>query len=246
MRISKNVLIALLTVAILGASVSYYISNIETEKKENENVIYNKENTKEIEKKEVVTSQNVIAETPEETIIETSIDRTYVVDNNKTSDDNIIEYFSLNEQEVDKMNSNEVLTKGKEIVVKLVDFIYYDTEINGVKFNDLKQSTKDKLLSILSNIDQKIESKAPGYKEKIKDYSSRTYTFLKDKFSGLVTKVDDSIASKVDEEQYSETKEDFKEAVDNLKEGFSNAGEITKDVISTGKDKLKSWYEGWR
>ena len=60
---------------------------------------------------------------------------------------------------------------------------------------------------------------------------------------GKNLEVTDSIKSyieeKIGQQEYNDMKEDLKERVNETKD-------ITKDLYEKGKEKLKTWYEGWR
>ena len=84
------------------------------------------------------------------------------------SDKEVIEYYVSTE------DIENVKKYGKEFFIKMVDFIFYDTEINGVKFNDLKEETKQEIYDTFCNIDALIMMVAPDYKENIGEkYESR-------------------------------------------------------------------------
>jgi hypothetical protein len=162
--------------------------------------------------------------------------------------ENAIQYFEGAEMKIDSMTNNidKMKTEGKALFVKLVDFIFYDKPINGIKFKDLTSATQEKLISIVNSIDNKIESKAPGYKETVVDYSGRTYTYLGVKLKQGITYIDSKIEQKVNSEIYNNVKETSSEAVDTMKESFGTAIDISKKALQSGKEKVKNWYEGWK
>ena len=141
------------------------------------------------------------------------------------SDKEVIEYYVSTE------DIENVKKYGKEFFIKMVDFIFYDTEINGVKFNDLKEETKQEIYDTFCNIDALIMMVAPDYKENIgekyevvKDFTSKTY------YNAL-----DKIREAIGDEKY-----------DKVKEIKDNTKEKIKDGTDNAKEYIKKKYENWR
>ncbi|MDD2435184.1 MAG: hypothetical protein PHO63_02905, partial [Bacilli bacterium] len=92
---------------------------------------------------------------------------------NKMTEEATINYFQSVENKVNeyinKENFDKVKDKVTDLFILSVDFVFYGSEINGVKFNDLTEATKIQILKIVERLDNKIESKQPGYKIIIKD-----------------------------------------------------------------------------
>lgn len=115
--------------------------------------------------------------------------------NNQTSDNNtnneinnikysnndtlvISELENLNNNVDELLNSKDITNikdKAKAIFITTVDFIFFDGEIKGVKFDDLTNKAKEKVLNIVSIIDLKIENKFPNYKETISETTKNAY-----------------------------------------------------------------------
>lgn len=165
-------------------------------------------------------------------------------------DDKTIQYFENIELEVDNYvedkDEKKLSSIAKEKFVTLVDFIFYGTEINGITFNELTDATKEKLVSIVNSIDNKIESKVPGYKEEISDNATTTYTYLSERLKKGITYIDGKIDEKVGTEKYETFKENVSETADKVKEVTSNIVDSGKNVAKNIKDKVKNWYEGWK
>ena len=111
--------------------------------------------------------------------------------------------------EVTEITSKEVLTEDDKITLKntfitLTDFIFYDGKIKGKSFKDLTTSAKQKVISIYETIDSKIEAKFPGYKETIKESSTKTYTDLKEELSNIKENLLTSYREEIGEENYEE------------------------------------------
>lgn len=155
------------------------------------------------------------------------------------TESDVITYFETLDEDITTYN-NEDETLGQKIKSKFVsciDFIFYDKEINGIKFKDLTNKTKLKILEITLSIDSKIDSKFPGYKDSI----SNTYSNIKSKIIEKYLEVTTNICNK-EPELCTEAKEGFK----NLKNSFGITWDFIKEIIGSGTSKLKDWYEIWR
>lgn len=173
--------------------------------------------------------------------------------NNNTgvsNDSKTITYFENVEKDVNSyVNSNNIdklKTVAKDKFTTLVDFIFYGTTINGVTFNQLTETTKQKLVAIVNSIDTKIESKVPGYKDTIKAKATETYAFLSGKLKQGITIIGDKVEEKIGSDTYNSVKDQASKAVDNIKESASTIAEGGKEVATKAKDKISNWYEGWK
>lgn len=260
----KSTLIALLLtlVIVIGGSFvvnalntneskKVYTSNSKVETKSSNNIDQNKKTTNDFSYNNEISSNDeiVIEDTSSAAAIEASeVGSDIIIDNSAPIDNQAIEYFEKAEVKVDTMydSIDKVKKEGKALFVKLVDFVFYDTEINSIKFRDLTVATQEKLIAIVNSIDRKIESKIPGYKETVTDYAGKTYTYLSEKLKQGKTYIDTKITENVDPDKYAEVKEETSGALDTIKESVSKAIDISKETLTTGKEKLKKWYEGWK
>jgi|GEM_PF-1902357 len=256
----KNTLIALLLTIVIIIGGSFIINAFndnDSNKIFTSNDSNNKKSSNELAKEKIVSSEKddtdnnviIVEDTSTSTAIEASnVGSDIVVNPNASSDDQALEYFETAESKIDSMydNIDKVKTEGKALFVKLVDFIFYDTEINGIRFNDLTSATQEKLIAIVNSVDSKIETKIPGYKETVVDYTGKTYTYLSEKLRQGITYVDTKISENVNPDTYAEVKGETSEVVDTIKESVGTAIDITKETLAVGKEKLQKWYEGWK
>ena len=133
------------------------------------------------------------------------------------SDKEVIEYYVSTE------DIENVKKYGKEFFIKMVDFIFYDTEINGVKFNDLKEETKQEIYDTFCKIDALIMMVAPDYKENI----GEKYEIVKDFTTNIYYTSLDKIKEAIGEEDYNK----IKEIKDSAKEKISDGIEDAKQYI---------------
>jgi len=170
---------------------------------------------------------------------------TTTYENNTTSneesnwtEEKILEYFNninteLNNYKED--NSTKETIKAK--FINIIDFIFYDGSIDGMKFNDLTSSAKLKIISIALSIDSKIENIIPGYKDTINEKYHNIKNNLIEKYLDITTTICNN-----DETLCSDAKEGFKD----LKFNFGITWDLIKDLAGSGINKLKEWYKIWK
>ena len=156
-------------------------------------------------------TENISTDTTESTSIDEQILNVI------NSDKEVIEYYVSTE------DIENVKKYGKEFFIKMVDFIFYDTEINGVKFNDLKEETKQEIYDTFCNIDALIMMVAPDYKENI----GEKYEIVKDFTTNIYYTSLDKIKEAIGEEDYNK----IKEIKDSAKEKISDGIEDAKQYI---------------
>ena len=176
-KINMNVVVLFVGGILLGFVLSYctikFVDSFNSvdinknDKEENGYVIY-PSNNNESNEKEPVKNQNVTNKN------EKDDNNSYVEDNiyennNKNNSDNSsskennvtpVNYF----ENIDNSNDKNAIKEG---FVKIVDFIFYGTEINGYTFKSLTNEAKLKIMSIALSLDKKVEEIFPGYKETI-------------------------------------------------------------------------------
>lgn len=209
----------------------------------------NSESKKEIEtsqKEETTSSQNSQIEKPSKQ--ESSNQNTPIEYTN--TDMNAIETFNNMEKEVDTLlaskDKESIGDKAKGTFITIVDFIFYDGKIGGVQFDELTEAGKQKILSIASSIDSKIENKFPDYKETISDKAKNTFHKASDLIQKGAHNIKEFSKEKLGEDNYNA----FIEAKDDLvyytKKAFSIVGNTASKLWNTGKDKVKNWYENFK
>lgn len=169
-----------------------------------------------------------------------------VVIDSQTKEEEVIDYFENLESDVEKYvnesNFDKVKDKAKNIAITGIDFIFYGTEIKGVTFEELTDTTKEKIMAIVARIDSKIESKVPNYKDTIKDKFGKGYDYVTDKLHQGIDYVDNKLEEKYGE-KYDNVKDKASEIKEEVKEGASEVWDTIKDKTSDGFSKVKDWYE---
>ena len=177
-------------------------------------------------------------------------------DNTSTSE--VTEYSSNDEVVINSLKSS--LTKinngstsnssfsdsAKGVFVSIVDFLFYDGEINGVTFNELTDSGKQKVLEIASKVDNAIESKIPGYKETISDTASKAFNKASEVIKNGANNLNNFAREKLGEENYQSIIDAKDELVYYTKNAINFLGDVGGKVFNTVKDKLDSWYQDFK
>lgn len=156
--------------------------------------------------------------------------------NTNNNAENMVTYFKNSEKELDTISLKE---KAKEKFIEAVDFVFYDKEINGYTFKELPDKAKIEITKLLMKIDEKIEKKFPGYKEEIKESSTKTYRNIKDKAMALYLDTTVKVCNEVGSDTCNQAKEDFS----TMKASYKLTFENLKKIFKYSKENIKDWYE---
>lgn len=166
------------------------------------------------------------------------------------NDKEAISAFNEIENNVDsllKSGSNEsIKDKAKGVFITIVDFIFYDGEINGVTFSELTSAGKEKVLSIAASIDAKIENKFPGYKETISDTTTKAFKKASELIKIGANNINNFAREKLGEEHYNEIIASKDELVAYTKNALSILGDVGSNLFNKGKDALSNWYQNFK
>lgn len=148
----------------------------------------------------------------------------------KNVDENVLAYFN------NEVNTADDKSKGtlKSTFIKVVDFIFYDKDINGYYFKDLTASAKLKVISLALKLDAIIDKHFPGYKDEL----SSSYAKAKDNLITLYLNLTSEFCKNNDSICES-AKNDFSL----LKESLNLSWDVIKNLAKSGTNKLKEWYE---
>lgn len=148
----------------------------------------------------------------------------------KNADENVLAYFN------NEVNTADDKSKGtlKNAFIKVVDFIFYDKDINGYYFKDLTASAKLKVISLALKLDAIIDKHFPGYKDEL----SSSYAKAKDNLITLYLNLTSEFCKNNDSICES-AKNDFSL----LKESLNLSWDVIKNLAKSGTNKLKEWYE---
>lgn len=148
----------------------------------------------------------------------------------KNADENVLAYFN------NEVNTADDKSKGtlKNAFIKVVDFIFYDKDINGYYFKDLTASAKLKVIGLALKLDNIIDNHFPGYKDEL----SSSYNKAKDNLITLYLNLTSEFCKNNDSICES-AKNDFSL----LKESLNLSWDVIKNLAKSGTNKLKEWYE---
>ena len=159
----RKILLLIFAVILVFITYDFYSNDKTTTKEETKDISYR-----------VTESNNLIEESEE--VLET--------------EEELTTYISTVNNEVDEVLTKEELTEDDKLTltntfITLTDFIFYNGTIKGKTFNELTTSAKESVIALYEKIDNKIEEKFPGYKEQIKETSTKTYNNIKEKLTTL-------------------------------------------------------------
>ena len=145
----------------------------------------------------------------------------------KSADDSVLETTS----EMLKDKNRNVI---KENFIKIVDFIFYDSDINGYYFKDLTNGAKLKVIYYSTMLDNLIDKEFPSYKENL----SEMYNNTKARLVKLYLEKSSEYC-KDNENVCKQAKSDFTV----LKKSLNITFDFIKGLCQDGTQKLKEWYE---
>ena len=161
-----------------------------------------------------------------------------IIEEEKYTEEDINNYFDELNNSIDNYQEDKTLIeKIKTNFKKIVDFLFYDEEINGIKFNELSTNTKLKILKTTMQIDNKINKILPDYKENLSDKYKNIKSKIIEKYLNITTDICEKKES---------TCQNAKEGLKELKNSFNVSWTYIKNIGGIELNKLKKWYEVWR
>ncbi|MBE6138872.1 MAG: hypothetical protein E7173_03990 [Firmicutes bacterium] len=239
-KVNKLITI-LLTCLILIATVG--CSNKKETSRNNEMNDYN--NSGEVEENDVNKQDK-----PEINNPEMSNDKNAAINLTKT-DEEAIAYFNTLKQNVDNTldssnQNDDVKAKLKGTFITIVDFIFYDGDINGIKFDDLTDGAKQNILETAAIIDNSIMTKFPNYKEDISSTVSIAYKKASELIKSGANNIKEFSKETLGEDNYNTIIGAKDELVSYTKEAIDIIGDFAGTLWDKGKGKIKNWYENFK
>lgn len=148
----------------------------------------------------------------------------------KSADDEVLAYFNSEVNTADGKTKNTL----KNAFIKVVDFIFYDKDINGYYFKDLTATAKLKVIGLALKLDGIIDKHFPGYKDEL----SGSYNKAKDSLITLYLNLTSEFCKNNDA-----TCESAKSDFVLLKESLNLTWDVISNLAKSGTTKLKEWYE---
>ncbi|MBE6152466.1 MAG: hypothetical protein E7165_04060 [Firmicutes bacterium] len=179
-----------------------------------------------------------------------SIDKKNEIETFTYEDKEVVTYFNDIKKNVsDTLNSEKVdniKDKLKGTFIVMVDFIFYDGEIKGIKFDELTDGAKQNILETASFVDNEIMKKFPNYKEEISSFTSNAYNKASELIKSGAKNIKDFSKEKLGEENYNTIIEVKDELVDYTKQAFGIIGDAASTIWDKGTEKIKNWYENFK
>ncbi len=152
----------------------------------------------------------------------------------------VVQYFEQGYQQIEAVNSEDpsFLEKAKATFTGIVDFIFYEKEIQGYTFQGLTNSVKLKVIALALKIDYGIDQYFPNYKEVIKD----KYSSFKGKLAVKYLEVTKSLCETVGDVTCNQAKSDFEA----MKNSFGFTWSLLKELATAGREKISDFYLNWR
>ena len=210
----------------------YYESKVEESKKENQTP---KANTNTSTKSNTTKTQTnkTTKSTKTETIKNKVTNTTIKVDN---ASEKVVKYIENDDKSVfTDANIEDFNSKVKAEIIKITDFVFNGTEINGHTFDELTEQAKLYVMDMLVKIDAKIEEVHPGYKDEIK-------IKVKD-YTGKITDGYYEITEKICTEMGTTACNQAKKDVETMKENFNLTLDLAKVIGKSTIESIKEWYE---
>lgn len=158
------------------------------------------------------------------------------------NDSVVLNYFGEMAGKLNDFSSDDFLYNAKMYFVYCVDFLFYDGEIKGIKFDDLSLMAKQQLLRDISFVDSFICSYFPNYKETISTNAGALY----DKAASIIKEGADNIndfsREKLGEENYSK----LEMCKDLFIDQTINDWNDFVDILGKGKSKFDDWYYNFK
>ena len=268
-KLNSNRLLAILLSGFILVNVSGCGNKKNETNKYNHNDSYTVENEKEISTStdKVETDSNIGAttnhnysdvstEVPKEDVdttdIQTNSPETESIKEKELTkeDKEVLSYFEEIKTSVKEVSNStateEVKDKLKGTFITIVDFVFYDGEVKGIKFDDLTDGAKQNVLETATIIDNMIMTKFPNYKESISDKASSAYNKASELIKSGANNIREFSKEKLGEDNYNAIIEVKDELFKYTKEAASIIGEFAGSILEKGKTNVKKWYESFK
>lgn len=165
-----------------------------------ENIIIENGNDKELNKD--ISNEEQIYENNNAIVDDYNSNNEMVDISNIKSEEDVVNYFQELKDKIKEKLDKNTWENVKESVIEALNtaygFCFMGREIGGYTLNELNSNAKEKILNIVFEIDEFVESKSPGYKELFKesyeyliDKSKESLEIIKDKITNIFKKEDE-------------------------------------------------------
>lgn len=164
-----------------------------------------------------------------------------------TKDNLVIDELNTTIDTINKEKRGTSFTESaKSTFITLVDFIFYDGTIKGVTFDELTESGKQKVLELASKIDNSLEEKSPGYKDKISDTAGKVLNKASAIIKDNATNMDNFAKESLGEENYQALIDASQKFKEKSKDALNFVQDSGSKILNSTKDKLEKWYQNFK
>lgn len=164
-----------------------------------------------------------------------------------TKDNLVIDELNTTIDTINKEKRGTSFTESaKSTFITLVDFIFYDGTIKGVTFDELTESGKQKVLELASKIDNSLEEKSPGYKDKISDTAGKVLNKASAIIKDNATNMDNFAKENLGEENYQALIDASQKFKEKSKDALNFVQDSGSKILNSTKDKLDKWYQNFK
>lgn len=254
---SKKLFVILLSGFIIMTSVGCSKNKNEVENS-NSNNRYTVENSSVVEEQQSTTNESTSSKksavVDDQSKVDGSIQNetssTTKTEKFTTEDQEVIVYFNELKENVDEVLNSETSESIKDSLkgtfITVVDFVFYEGEIKGIKFDDLTEGAKENILETATTIDNAIMTKFPNYKEEINSTVSVAYNKASELIKKGANNVKEFSKEKLGEENYNAIIDAKDELVYYTKNAFDIVGDVAITIWDKGTEKVKNWYETFK
>ncbi len=148
--------------------------------------------------------------------------------------------------EIKKFNLEEDENVFKKSFILVTDFIFYDGEIHGKKFGDLKETSKNQILEAYQEMQRRMEQYYPGYQEDLSKKTKNSYELLYEKTILLRNKIIEEYQEYIGEDNYQNMIDSYEEGKDSLQDVYQEYKPKVVDEYEEMKEKFSSWYQEYK
>ena len=196
-----------------------------------------------------VSNDSIVVESSDNTIesdTPSENDNTFEETNNnitemdeETKDNTILNYFIEKKEELNNtVDFTEYKEKAVSLFITAVDFIFYDGEIYGIHYNELKDETKKTILNDFAEIDTIISSKYPNYKEDVQAKYDKAADWTVESYNIVINYIKSGLSD--------ESLDNINALKESLKETVGSLADTAESIYNDQKVKVKDWYEKYR
>lgn len=228
-------LIAIATMALFNNKKESFDIG-EAVKRENDYIIIKGNNTTTRVENSNINVGDIVKRENNTTIV---IKTTTTVTTTKISEADVINTFVSEYDLVSKKaGSVDFKESAKSFFIKIVDFIFYDTDINGVHFKDLTTKSKMTIIKYALLLDSKMNSYFPDYKQELDE----KYSLIKDKLISEYMNSLTYVCSK-NKSECETVKREFNDLKGKISITWSNLKDAFKNGANKTKTSLEEWYK---